>query len=190
MRGTPGVLADLTDLRVGRLVVKECVRRRQTPNGSPRTVWLCQCDCGASVERDGATLLARSRLPPGRLMACSMKRHVVWGGKCRQLSDLCVEMDIDVALTEQRIGAQGWPLAEAFDLAFRERRTRRHSRTREAFDMVSGGMAVSDIANRLDRSKQRVHEYISRARADANDKSASREFLARRRNSIEGLANE
>lgn len=44
-------MIDLTGMKFGRLTVLEKAESQKTPNGSKRTMWKCQCDCGNIVIR-------------------------------------------------------------------------------------------------------------------------------------------
>lgn len=47
---------DLKGLRFGRLTVLEKAESQKTPNGTVRTMWKCQCDCGNIVYRSQQNL--------------------------------------------------------------------------------------------------------------------------------------
>lgn len=49
-------LKDLTGQKFGRLLVIKRGKSHIQPNGKPRVMWLCKCDCGNSIEVRGSDL--------------------------------------------------------------------------------------------------------------------------------------
>ena len=60
-----GKFKDLTGQRFGRLVVIERAENFILPSGQPQTAWLCQCDCGNTIEVDASSLKSNHTLSCG-----------------------------------------------------------------------------------------------------------------------------
>lgn len=60
-----GVVADLTGVRFGRLIVLNKEPSKRFPGGSMGSRWKCQCDCGNVVIIDGSSLRNGSNLSCG-----------------------------------------------------------------------------------------------------------------------------